>query len=347
MTSSHTPSHTLTQQRKDDHLRITLDQDVASTASSGFGTFQFVHQALPEVNYDAITLDQTFLGKQLKAPLLISCMTGGTQRAQEINERLARSAHTHTIAMGLGSMRVLLKDPSLLPTFQVRTWAPECLVLANVGAVQLQQDVTAEDVCELAKRVEADAVVLHLNPLQEVLQPEGDRNWQGVLGKIAHLVRHVTIPVVVKEVGHGLSRRAIASLKDVGVAALDVAGAGGTSWSQVEAHRANTPLQATVAQSFQGWGIPTALSLTWAREIAPQMPLIASGGLRSGLDVAKALYLGADLCGIAHPFLLAATQSQDALDGAIALILEQLKVILFATGSGTLDALRNAEVYCP
>ena len=335
---------TFIQGRKEDHLRINLEKDVTSHVSTGFERFDFVHQALPELDYATVSTEQTFLGKQLGAPLLISCMTGGTPRAQEINARLARSAQNHKICMGLGSMRVLLRDPSLLPTFQVRKLAPDCLLLANMGAVQLQDGWTPEDIHFLIESVEADALVLHLNPLQEVLQPEGDRNWHRLLDQIEQVIQKISVPVVVKEVGYGLSRRVIRCLRDVGAAALDVSGAGGTSWSQVEAYRSPTSLQQRVASSFTGWGIPTALSLQWAKETAPHLPLIASGGVYSGIHMAKALYLGADMCGVARPLLVAAAHSQEALDEEVALLIEQLKVVLFCTASANISALRQAEI---
>lgn len=338
------PPFSETAARKTDHLNITLHQDVRSGLSSGFEKMHFVHQALPELAYDDIDIQTSFLKKSLKAPFLISGMTGGTEEARILNERLAHAAQQLGIAMGLGSMRLLLEDPSLLPTFQVRSVAPHILLLANLGAVQLNKGVTEDDCQHLVDVVQADAFVLHLNPLQELLQPEGDTNWKDLIHRIQKVVRRLHVPLLIKEVGYGLSPRVIYLLKEAGVQGLDIAGGGGTSWSQVESYRAQTSLQQRLANSFQNWGIPTVTSLSWAHAMTHDMPLIASGGIRSGIDAAKALHLGAHLCGVAHPFLKAANVSEEAVIEEITLFIEQLKITLMCTASRTLTDLKSAEV---
>ena len=334
-----------TAQRKTDHLHIALHKDVDSRLSAGFDGMSFVHEALPEIAYEAVDTTTSFLGKNLKAPFLISAMTGGTPRAEVLNRRLAAAAQKMGVAMGLGSMRILLEDPSLLPSFNVRAVAPDIVLLANLGAVQLNKGVDVGACQRLVDMVQADALVLHLNPLQEVLQPEGDTDWSHLVSRIETLVRHLPIPVIVKEVGYGLSPRVIRLLREAGVHALDVAGAGGTSWSQVESHRAHTSMQARLAESFQGWGIPTLRSLSWAVTHGTPLPVIASGGIRSGIEAAKALHLGAHLCGSAHPFLKAAQLEEEAVVEELQLFIAQLKVTMLCTASRTLAELRNAAVF--
>ncbi|MFN3929561.1 MAG: type 2 isopentenyl-diphosphate Delta-isomerase, partial [Thermoflexus sp.] len=222
-------------QRKADHIRINLEEDVSfGQLTTGFERLRFVHRALPELDLQEVDLSTTFFGKTLKAPLLISSMTGGTEEAGRINRNLAEAAQARGIAMGLGSMRAALERPELLPTFQVRRYAPDILLFANLGAVQLNYGYTVDHCRRAVELVKADALILHLNPLQEALQPEGDTNFAGLLRKIEAVCKALPVPVVVKEVGWGISEEVARLLADAGVAAIDVAGAGGTSWSQVE-----------------------------------------------------------------------------------------------------------------
>ncbi len=326
--------------RKADHIRINLEEDVSSWLSTGLERLHFVHQALPELDLDAIDLGVTLLGKRLRAPLLISSMTGGTEEARHINRRLAEAAQAAGIAMGLGSARAALEDPSLASTYQVRDLAPEILLLANLGAVQLNYGYTVDHCRRAVEMVEADGLVLHLNPLQEALQPEGDRNWANLLTKIEQVCRALPVPVVAKEVGWGISERAARQLAEAGVAAIDVAGAGGTSWSQVEMHRARDPLLARVATHFRDWGIPTAESIQMVRRGAPEMPIIASGGLRTGVDVAKAIALGATAAGMAGPFLRAAVHSTEAVLEFIEEVTLTLRVAMFGVGAADIASLQ-------
>src|SRR5580693_1481724 len=284
-----------TASRKDEHLRINIEENVAAKGiSAGFDDFRFVHRALPEIDLADVELRSSLLGREVGAPLLVSCMTGGTEQAGVINRRLARVAHQHRLAMGLGSCRVLLEQPEVLPTFDVRELAPDVPLLANLGAVQLNLGVGTDECRQLLRTLRADALVLHLNPLQEALQTSGNTAFSGLLARIAALCATLGAPVIVKEVGWGIADDLVTRLFDAGVAAVDVAGAGGTSWSEVERHRMHDSVRARVAAAFAGWGIPTADALIGARAAVPSGVLIASGGISDGIDVAKALTLGAD-----------------------------------------------------
>jgi isopentenyl-diphosphate Delta-isomerase len=332
------------EQRKSDHIRINLDQDVASRVTTGLEKLRFTHQALPEVDMAAIDMSQELFGKRLRGPLLISCMTGGTEEARVINRNLAIAAQQAGVAMGLGSMRAAVVRPELAPTFQVRDVAPDILLFANIGAIQFNYGFSMEDCMQAVEMVDADVLVLHLNPLQEALQPEGDVNWADLLRKIEAVVRALPVPVVAKEVGWGISPRAARQLADAGVAGIDVAGAGGTSWSQVEMYRAKTDVQRRVAQAFVDWGIPTVDSVRNVRAYEPRLPVIASGGLKNGVDGAKCIALGASLFGMAGPFLRAGTISAEAVSDEIEVMLRQLRVVMLCTGCGSLDALRSIEL---
>jgi isopentenyl-diphosphate delta-isomerase len=332
------------EQRKSDHIRINLEQDVASRTTTGLEKLRFIHQALPEVDMQRIDMRQEMFGRQLNGPLLISCMTGGTDEARLINRNLAVAAQRAGVAMGLGSMRAAVVRPELAPTFQVRDVAPDILLFANIGAVQLNYGFTLDQCRRAVDMVQADALVLHLNPLQEALQPEGDVNWAGLLSRIEAVVRAMPVPVIAKEVGWGISLHAARQLTEAGVAGIDVAGAGGTSWSQVEMHRAKTEIQRRVAEAFVDWGISTAESIRNVRAYAPGLKLIASGGLRNGVDGAKCMALGAELFGMAGPFLRSATQSAEAVYDEIEIILRQLRVVMLCTGARDLAALHKVEL---
>ncbi|NPA05954.1 MAG: type 2 isopentenyl-diphosphate Delta-isomerase [Chloroflexi bacterium] len=335
---------TPTERRKDEHLRINLEQDVRSSLRSGFERYTFLHQALPELNLEDIDTRLTLFGRALQAPLLISAMTGGTREAARINQRLAEAAQHLGLAMGVGSQRAALENPAVASTFQVRRYAPDILLFANLGAVQLNYGYTVDHCRRAVEMIQADALVLHLNPLQEALQPEGDTRFAGLLRKIEAVARALEVPLIVKEVGWGISPQVARQLADAGVAAIDVAGAGGTSWSQVEMHRARTAFHAQVAAAFADWGIPTAESLRYVRQAAPHVLAFASGGLRTGVDVAKAIALGATLAGFAGPLLRAAAQSTEAAIEALRVLHQQLRVTMFVVGARDLDALRRTPL---
>jgi isopentenyl-diphosphate delta-isomerase len=330
------------EQRKADHIRINLEEDVSfDRLTTNLERYHFVHQALPELNLVEIDLSVSFFGKSLRAPLLISSITGGTEQAQAINCDLAAAAQAAGIAMGLGSLRAALEDPSLADSSRVRSVAPDILLFANLGAVQLNYGYTVDDCRRAVEMVEADALILHFNALQEALQPEGNTNFAGLLGKVETVCKRLEVPVVAKEVGWGFSPEVARRLADAGIAAIDVAGAGGTSWSQVEMHRADTEVRRQVAATFRDWGIPTAESIQMVRRGAPGLPIIASGGLRNGLDVAKTIALGAQLAGMARPFLKAATVSAAAVLEAIEIATAELRTVMFCIGAASLAELRD------
>ena len=335
----------MNQRRKSDHIRINLQEDVDfKHVSTGFERYRFVHCALPDLNIEDVDTANTLLGKRLAAPLLISSMTGGTPEASTINQRLAEAAQAAGVGMGLGSQRAALEEPALADTYRVRHLAPDILLLANVGAVQLNYGYGPDECRRAVEMVEADALILHLNPLQEALQPEGDTHFAGLLNKIEAVCKASEVPVVVKEVGWGLSEPVAGQLASVGVAALDVAGAGGSSWSQVEMHRATTEHQRQVAAAFAEWGIPTAESLRMVQHGAPGLPIIASGGIRDGVQMAKAIALGAATCGVAGPFLHAASESTAGVADLIAVLTAQLRVAMFAAGAADIPALQRTPI---
>ncbi|MDJ0556292.1 MAG: type 2 isopentenyl-diphosphate Delta-isomerase, partial [Microcoleaceae cyanobacterium MO_207.B10] len=304
-----------TQSRKADHLRICLESDVQfHNTTNGLDRYRFTHCCLPEINRSEVDTTTSFLGKQLGAPLLISSMTGGTEEAKIINSRLAKVAQHYKIAMGVGSERVAVENPKVADTFAVRSLAPDILLFANLGAVQLNYDYGIDQCQQAIDILQADALILHLNPLQECIQTEGDTDFRGLVDKISKLCYSLPVPVIAKEVGNGISGPMAKKLIDAGVAAIDVAGAGGTSWAKIEGERAKDARQRRLGRTFGNWGLPTAECIIATRRIAPEIPLIASGGLRNGLDIAKAIALGADLAGLAWPFLQAAAESEESLD---------------------------------
>jgi len=345
--SAAVPNPEIHERRKADHIRINLERDVQfKRLSNGLESYFFMHQALPELDLAAVRTSVEVFGKQLHTPLLISSMTGGTAEARKINHTLATAAQEAGIAMGLGSMRAAIEDERLADTYQVRDVAPDILLFANLGAVQLNYGYGLAQ-CERAVALcKADALILHLNALQEAVQPEGDGNFAGLLNKIEAVRRHLPVPVIAKEVGWGFSREVARRLADAGVAAIDVAGAGGTSWSQVEMHRAPTARHARVAGAFIDWGIPTAVSIRYCREAVPRLPIFASGGIRDGIEVAKCIALGATIVGLAGDFLRAA--DRDGVSGVLELagaITDELRVAMFCSGVADLLALSQTPLY--
>ena len=335
---------TNTQTRKADHLRICLEEDVQfNRVTNGLEKYRFTHSCLPEINLEDIDLQTSFLGKQLNAPLLISSMTGGTEQAKLINYRLAEAAQNHRLAMGVGSQRVAVEKPQTADSFAIRKLAPDALLFANLGAIQLNYTYGLEQCLRVVEILEADALILHLNPLQECIQPRGDVNFKGLLDKIHLLCEQISVPVIAKEVGNGISGAMAQKLIKAGVRAIDVAGAGGTSWAKVESERAENNLQRRLGATFADWGIPTADCLVQIREKYQDVPLIASGGLRNGLEVAKAIALGADLAGLALPFLQAAAESPEALEELSQLLLAEIRTVLFCTGNINIVNLKKSN----
>ncbi|MBH8598385.1 MULTISPECIES: type 2 isopentenyl-diphosphate Delta-isomerase [unclassified Thermoactinomyces] len=334
-----------TPKRKNEHIEIALNKDVTGKkVTSGFERYRFLHQALPEIDFSEISLSTRFLGKRMKAPLLISSMTGGTKETGEINKRLAVAAQQRGWAVGLGSGRAAIEYPEVAETFQVRSVAPDIPLLANLGAVQLNYGVSVDDCRRLVEIVEADALILHLNPMQEVFQPEGNTRFRGLLSKIEKVCRALEVPVGIKEVGSGIDGDLAVKLYNAGAAFIDVAGAGGTSWIQVEKYRSKKPLLKEAAESFLDWGIPTADCLIGIRKKVPQGFLIASGGLSSGVDAAKAIALGADLAGFGRSLLpAAARKSADAMVARLEKIELELKLAMFGIGVADVTELKKTN----
>jgi isopentenyl-diphosphate delta-isomerase len=340
------------ERRKGEHLTLAATGDVASRRGPGWSDLHLVHEALPAVDYDAVDLSASFLGRSLRAPLLIAGMTGGHPRAAEVNAVLARAAERHGLALGVGSQRAVTRRPDLAATYAVaRREAPDAYLIGNVGAPQLipqsaEPALTPDQVRALASSLRADALAVHLNYLQEVVQPEGDRRARGVLGALERLCAELEVPVIAKETGAGLSRRSAKLLAGIGVAALDVGGRGGTSFAAVEGLRARDrgdERAAALGETFRDWGIPTAVSIL---ACAPaHLPIVATGGVRTGLDAAKALALGATLVGVARPLLQAALDGGDAaVEAWIVNFLAELRAAIFLAGAARLADLPRLPI---
>jgi isopentenyl-diphosphate delta-isomerase len=328
--------------RKAEHLQIAMSQDVAfQRPSAGFEAYRFVHQALPELDPAQIDLSVELLGKRLAAPIMISPMIGGIPEAQTLNRALAAAVQQLGLAMGVGSQRCAIEDPRCECYYQLRSIAPDILLFANLGAVQLNYGYGIEQCRRAVEMAGADALVLHLNPLQEALQPAGNCNFRGLLRKIASICRQLEVPVVAREVGWGISQEAAQQLAEAGVSGIDVGGAGGTSWSRIEGLRGQTHSARNIAAAFADWGIPTSEAIGLARAGAPALPLIASGGIRTGVDIAKAIVLGADVAGIGLPLLKAARLSPAHVLAALEELITQLRLTMFCIGAGSIEQLRN------
>jgi len=330
--------------RKSDHIRINLERDVQSGLTTGLEQYHFVHRAVPEMNLKEVDSSTTLFGKRLSAPILISSMTGGTEEAARINQNLATAAQATQVAMGVGSQRIAIEHPELVKTFQIRPIAPDIMLFANLGAIQLNYGYGLDECQRAIDMIEADAIVLHFNAVQEAIQREGETRFAGLLDKIESICKVLPVPVIVKEVGWGFSKQDINLLVQVGISAIDVAGAGGTSWSNVEKYRTEDEYRRKLADAFSDWGISTVESILNVLEVAPSLSIIASGGLRTGVDIAKCVALGASLGGMASPFLKAATQSVDETIRMINLIKEEINICMFATSSKTIAQLRQDKL---
>ncbi|HEX7055823.1 MAG TPA: type 2 isopentenyl-diphosphate Delta-isomerase [Bacilli bacterium] len=337
-------SEDLLKKRKAEHISIVLNEQVSgANITSGLERYRFWHNALPELDFTAIDTSTVFFGKKLRFPLLVSSMTGGAELSAEINKRLATTAERRGWAMGLGSMRAVLEHAELRHTYIVRRYAPSIPLFANLGAVQLNYGYGVDECRKAVEMIEADGLILHLNSLQEVFQPEGDTNFSGLLGKIEKVAHALAVPVGVKEVGWGISGAVARRLADAGVSFIDVAGAGGTSWALVEKYRAHDGLRREAADAFAGWGIPTAESLIEVRAAVPHIPVIASGGIASGVEAAKAIALGASLAGFGRSLLADAVSSAEALDERFARAEFELKAAMFGIGAGTIAELAETD----
>jgi len=323
-----------TSSRKDDHIRICIERDVSSGKTNGFEMYEFEHNALPETRPSDVDTSTEFLGRRFELPLFIEAMTGGSTGTENINRNLAMAAEKMGIGMGVGSQRAMLENPEITYTYDVRDVAPNIFLLGNIGAVQLPV-YSVKEVRKIVKDIGADGLAVHLNAAQELTQPEGDSDWSSVLKNIKKLCNGVDFPVVVKETGCGISGDVARKLESAGVSAIDVSGAGGTSWTRVESYRGSE-----IARAFIDWGIPTAESLVRCRKVV-KIPLIASGGIRTGIDVAKSLAMGASLSGFALPLLKPALESHNAVIGVLERIATELKVTMLLTGAKNIDNLRT------
>ena len=335
---------TIISKRKDDHIRINLEEDVNSRLSTGLENYQLIHQALPEISLADVDMSKVLFGKVLPVPLLVSSMTGGSKQTDQINRILATAAQEVGCCMSVGSQRAAIENPDVQYTYQVRKYAPDILLFANLGAVQLNYGYGIDECQKAVDMIEADGLILHLNPLQEALQLEGNTNFSGLTNKITAIKKALNVPLIVKEVGWGISKQTARLLFEAGVDAIDVAGGGGTSWSQVEMHRITDTYRAQTARAFAHWGIPTAVSIQNARSVNEHWPIFASGGLRTGIDITKCLALGAALGGMAGIFLKAANQSLDTTVNVMKMIGDQIRIAMFASGAKNLDALNRDKL---
>jgi isopentenyl-diphosphate Delta-isomerase len=334
--------------RKLEGIDIPLNRDVQSRTTSTFLEYvKLVHDAIPELNLSDIDTTAIFLGRRFSAPLIIDSMTGGTAKALLINGRLAELAESYSIPMGVGSQRAALVSEKLADSYTIaRKNAPNAFLIANIGGAQLSSGLPIDKVKKLIDMISADALVVHLNPLQELVQPEGEPRYSGVLRCISDLVKVIGVPVLAKEVGAGISREAALKLSEVGVSAINVAGAGGTSWAGVEkvrAESASDSLKTRLGELFWDWGIPTALSIIVVRRVLTRLPLIASGGIRNGLEIAKCIAIGADMCAMAYPFLVNAVQSREALYQFADTVIAELKSTMFLVGAADMNTLKSTR----
>lgn len=310
--------------------------------ANGFAQYRFEHDAIPEINFDDIDTSTIVFGKKLNAPIIIGAMTGGSDQALEINKRLAHAAEKCGVGFALGSQRAMIEDPSLINTYDARKWAPELrLLIGNIGAVQLNYGTTAQQISALINTIHCDAINFHFNPLQEVIQPEGDRNFGNLSVKLTEIISTLTVPAIAKEVGCGISEKTAEKFSVIGFSAIETAGLGGTSWSQIESHRTSALKPKKLGETFARWGVPTAESILNCKKYFKGKTIIASGGLRNGIEIAKSLALGADSAALALPLLKAASNSTDEAIHTLELLIEELKTTMFLTGSRTIDELKS------
>ena len=334
--------------RKADHIKICLTQKAqAKKATTGFEDIHFVHKALPEIDKQKIDLTTYFLGHKFNAPLIVGAMTGGTAAAKKINANIALAVEKLGLGMGVGSQRAAIQNPKLDETFAIaRKKAPNAFLIANIGGVQLVNGFGVNEAKKAVEMIEADALAIHLNSLQEAVQPEGQTNFAGVLAKIGEIASELDVPVIVKETGSGIAAEEANKMEAVGVKAIDVGGLGGTSFAAVEYYRTEDDengVQHLLGETFWDWGIPTAISLIETRQTV-KIPVIASGGIRSGCDAAKAFAVGACLSSVTQPVLEAAVKGEQEIESLLSLLAEELKNIMFLVGAEKLEQLMKAPV---
>lgn len=337
-----------TEDRKTEHIRISLDKEInAKNARTGFADVHLVHQALPEINRDEVSLSTEEFNHNFFAPILVGAMTGGTQIAKKINTSIAEAVEELGLGMGVGSQRAAIELPKLASTFRVvRKKAPNAFLIANIGAPQLVNGYGLKEVRMAVDMINADALAIHLNPLQEAVQPEGEVKYAGVLGKIAEITNEIDIPVIVKETGAGISVEVAKKLENAGVRGIDVSGVGGTSWAAVEYHRAKIRkdiFRQYLGQSFWDWGIPTIVSLVEVIQ-STRVAVIASGGVRTGTDVAKSIALGSSLASMSTPILHPATKSSKYVKKTLHLLIEELRNTMFLVGARCINDLKKVPL---
>jgi isopentenyl-diphosphate delta-isomerase len=356
--------------RKTDHLKFALS-GISQVGDTGFSSYRFIHNALPEIDFGSIKTSTSFLGKNVNYPFFISCMTGGIVKGGSININLAKAAQKYRIPMGVGSQRIAIEHKDLEELFRVRKYAPDIPLLANIGLVQLNYGYGLREFQKCIDMIKADALVIHLNPIQEIIQPDGDKNWKGLLTKLEKIINKLSVPVIAKEVGFGLSEGVVKRLYSVGVRIFDTAGWGGTSWAMVEGLRGKADKD--LGELFSRWGIPTAESIKMCAKFKPKLitsskgrsasgrnhktlsesealksqrpiTILGSGGVRNGVDIAKSLVLGADLAGIAAPFAKAALISTEKVGLLIEKYAKELKVSMFGVGAKNITELKKTKL---
>ena len=337
-----------TQRRKADHIRICLDEkSQAKKATTGFEDIHFIHKALPEINKQKINLSTQFFGHKFSAPLIVGAITGGTAQAEQINATIAETVEKLQLGMGVGSQRAAIEDKNLIETFAVaRKKAPKAFLIANIGGVQLVHGYSVKEAKKAIDMIDADAIAIHLNALQEAIQPEGQTNFSGILAKIADLAVELDKPIIVKETGTGIAAEESKKIEDAGVKAIDVGGVGGTSFAAVEYHRTDrkdSQLQRFLGEAFWDWGIPTATSIA---EIAQtvKIPVISSGGIRNGSDIAKSLALGAKIASLSQPVLQTAVKGTKETERLLTLLIEEMRNIMFLVGAANIEQLASTPV---
>ena len=335
-------------ERKADHIEVCLKENVQSQrVTTGFEDVHLVHKALPEIEREKIDTSTTVLGYKFSTPIFVGAMTGGTAKATKINAAIAQAVEELHLGMGVGSQRIAIDNPKVEHSFSVvREKAPTAFILANIGGPQLVSKYGVKEAKKAVEMVQANALAVHLNALQEAVQPEGDTNYSNLLQKICKVAQEIDVPVVVKETGAGISAEDAAMLETAGVSAIDVAGVGGTSWAAVEYYRAKARRDVSsqrLGETFWDWGIPTVVSLVEAVK-SVELPVIASGGIRTGIDVIKSLALGASLASATYPFLGPATKSSEDVKNALGYVVEDVKNAMFLVGANSIQKLRNVPV---
>lgn len=335
------------EKRKLRHIRVSLEEEVETDISTGFKDVHLIHRALPEIDLDDVSLETNLLGKKIAAPLVMSAITGGTDEAKKINAVLAEVAEEKGIGISVGSQRIAVAQPETAHTFSVvREKAPTTFVMGNVGAPQLSLGWGVKEAQQCVDMIEADALALHMNPLQEAVQVDGDTNYRGVLAKVTELAKEIEVPLIMKETGAGIAWEDAVKMQEAGASGLEISGVGGTSWSAVEYHIAKEVGKKEMeylGQALWNWGVPTAISIVETSS-KTTMEIIASGGLRTGAEVVKSIALGAHAGGMAKPFLEKAVESKDALAEYVDHVVREIKVVMFLVGAKNVEELQKVPV---